>query len=330
MTPQELNELKPRVERLNELRKQVAELEGRDVLSDADFSRRFLPFSSTTWSKLQNGTYGGGFDTIARRLDDAIADVEGRMPNIESAAAARRTFRRTTLARGVLAALSAAREGLDDRRVVVVLAPTGGGKTAIRDYLATRNAVCLEGRQAWRSSYRAFCLDVAKAAGRKLSPTLPEYRIEEEMLGALRAKPRVLYVDEANTMSAQCANAIKMIVNETECSVVIAAIPELWDRFLAGSVQEAAQLVNRCQPILRAPKVSVADVKLFLSPKTAAVPNAAQRIAAAANAFGGFRTVLAVDAELSESDRPGEEELETALARQRNTPAAAGLSAARA
>ena len=326
MTTEELKMITPRIERLNELRGRVAEIEDK-AISDADFARRFLPFSSTTWSKLQSGTYAGGYETIARRLDDAVADIEGRIPNIEDAATTRRAFRRTTLARGVLAALAAAREGLDDRRVVVVLAPTGGGKTAIRDYLATRNAVCVEGRQAWRSSYRAFCLDVARAAGRKLAPTMPEYRIEEEMLGALRAKPRVLYIDEANTMSAQCANAIKLIVNETECCVVIAAIPELWDRFLAGSIQEAAQLVNRCQPILRAPKIGMADAKLFLSAKVQAVPGSVQKIAAAANAFGGFRTVMAIDAELSECDSPGEAELESALRRQRDNLAAAGLSA---
>lgn len=327
MTTEEINLLAPRIERLNELRGRVAAIEGREALSDADFARRFLPFSSTTWSKLQSATYAGGYETIARRLDDAVADIESRLPNIEDAASKRRAFRRTTLARSVLTALAAAREGLDDRRVVVVLAPTGGGKTAIRDYLATRNAVCVEGRQAWRSSYRAFCLDVARAAGRKLSPSLPEYRIEDEMLGALRAKPRVLYVDEANTMSAQCANAIKLIVNETECCVVIAAIPELWDRFLAGSVQEAAQLVNRCQPILRAPRISAADAKLFLAPKTLAIAGAVPKIADAANAFGGFRTVMAIDAELAESDAPGDAELDTALRRQRDNLAAAGLSA---
>ena len=110
MTTDEINDLKPRVERLNELRAKVAEIEGRESLSDADFARRFLPFSSTTWSKLQSGTYGGGYETIARRLDDAIADIDSRLPNIEDAASTRRAFRRTTLARGVLAALAAARE----------------------------------------------------------------------------------------------------------------------------------------------------------------------------------------------------------------------------
>lgn len=326
MTTEEIHMLAPRIERLNELRGRVAAIEDK-AISDADFARRFLPFSSTTWSKLQSGTYAGGYETIARRLDDAVADIESRIPNIEDAASTRRAFRRTTLARSVLTALAAAREGLDDRRVVVVLAPTGGGKTAIRDYLATRNAVCVEGRQAWRSSYRAFCLDVARAAGRKLSANMAEYRIEDEMLGALRAKPRVLYIDEANTMSAQCANAIKLIVNETECCVVIAAIPELWDRFLSGSVQEAAQLVNRCQPILRAPRISAADAKLFLGPKTVAIPGAVQKIAEAANAFGCFRTVMAIDAELAECDAPGADELEAALKRQRDNLAAAGLSA---
>ena len=87
--------------------------------------------------------------------------------------------------------------------------------------------------------------------------------------------------------------------------------------------------MNRCQPILRAPAISPADVKLFVSAKTASVSGAVEKIAAAANTFGGYRTVQAIDAALSECDAPGADDLEAALARQRNNLAAAGLAAAR-
>ena len=296
---------------LKSLRDQIAEIEGRPI-ADSEFARRFLPFSAAAWSRLLAGSYPAS-DSIEAKINQAEEDIRSRLPAIREAAAASGSFRHTTIARAVLSALSRAQDGADHRRVVVLLAPSGFGKTAIRDYLASRGAVTVDGRQAWRHSYKSFCLDVATAAGRTLSPNAPEHRTEAEMLSALGRRNGVLYIDEANTMSRDACNGIKSIVNTTGFTVVLAAIPELWDRFLQTSYHEAAQLINRCQPIIRASRVSSADVSLFLSDKTRDIPDVADSLAEAATAFGGFRTPLAVLAALERMDSPGPEDLAAEL-----------------
>ena len=324
----DMRELMARVNRLDELKSAVEKTEGAPMSEDR-FAKRFLAFSATTWSKVKSGTYAGNLASVAAKCASAIESIEAQLPSIEGAAKYSQEFVRTQLAKAAIAAINRARAGVENRRVVVVLAPTGGGKTALAKYLKGKGAVCVEGRQAWRTSYKAFCSDVARAVGRNAPSSWQEYRVEEEMVKALSAKDGLLFIDEANTMSAACANAVKYIVNRTGYTVVIAAIPSLWDKFLSGNRDEVLQLVNRCQPILRAPAIGPADVKLFVSPKTAAVPGAIAKIAAAANTFGGYRTVQAIDAALAECDAPGADDLEAALKRQRDNLAAAGLAAAK-
>ena len=299
------------IENLKALRDEIASIEGREI-TDAEFARRFLPFSAASWSRLLAGTYPES-DSIEAKIQQAEDDIRARLPAIREAAATSSAFRHTTLARAVLSALARAQDGADHRRVVVLLAPSGYGKTALRDYLSARGAVSVDGRQAWRHSYKSFCLDVAAAAGRALRPTAPEHRIEAEMLSALGRRSGVLYIDEANTMNRDACNGIKSIVNTTGFTVVLAAIPELWDRFLTTSYHEAAQLVNRCQPIIRASRVSPADVELFLTDKTRAIPDVARTLAEAATAFGGLRTPLSILSALERLEAPGAEDLAAEL-----------------
>ena len=326
MTEQEHAQLRPFIDRLEAMRVKVAEIEGREI-SHSAFAKRFLPFSESAWSSIRSGGYMASFESTRDRLAAAIEDIESRLQSLADAAELAHQFKSTALARSVIASIKRAREGVDGRRVVVVLAPTGHGKTTIAEFLRSKGAVMVEGRQAWRNAYRAFCADVARAAGRKLASNMPESRLEEEMLLTLSAKPRTLFIDEANTMSAKCANAIKTIVNRTECCVVIAAIPELWDRFLSGSVQEAAQLINRCQPILRARGITAADARLFLPDSVAAIPGALKGVVEAANKFGGIRTVLSIGATLAEGGAVDGAAVERALRVELDNLAAAGLSA---
>ena len=326
MTKQDHEQLKPFIERLGALRIKVGEIEKRE-LTESQFAKRFLQFSDSAWASIRSGNYLASFESTRDKLAAAIEDIESRMPGLADAAELAQQFQSTSLARAVIASIKRAREGVSGRRVVVVLAPTGHGKTTIAEYLRSKGAVMVEGRQAWRNAYRAFCADVARAAGRKLASSMPESRLEEEMLLTLSAKPRTLFIDEANTMSAKCANAIKTIVNKTECCVVIAAIPELWDRFLSGSQQEAAQLINRCQPILRAKGITQADAKLFLPAGVAAIPGALDRIVAAANAFGGVRTVMSIAENLAGGAGLDAGAIDAALKIEKDNLAAAGLAA---
>lgn len=290
--------------RLTDLQRRVGEAEGREC-SDTEFARRFLTFSSTTLSRVRAGNYAGNLDRVSEQAAQACEEIESRLGSIKAQAETDRQFVRTRLACAVMASVQKARDNRG-RRLVVVLAPTGAGKTAIGQYLAHKGAIYIEGRQSWRSSYKAFCRDVAAAAGRPLrGRRLSEADAETAMLAALKVRDGVLYIDEANTLGASTANALKLILNQTGYTVVIAAIPELWDHFTAGAENEVRQIVNRCQPILRWKGLVASDVRPFLT--SAGLPaddldQATEMARAAAMDFGALKTVTLLADTLREID----------------------------
>lgn len=317
------------VARLEALKADVERTEGKP-LSDQKFATRFLlGLSATTWSRVKSCTYAGSLPSVAEKLAVAIKTIEEQLPALAEVAKYVQSFVRTQFAVGASEAIKNARAGVEDRRVVLLLAPTGFGKTAIARYLATTGAVTVEGRQAWRTSYKAFCADIAAVLGRNVPLTWPEGRLEREMFDAFSARSGILCIDEANTMSAACANAIKSIVNRTDYTVVLAAIPEMWDKFLAGNRGEVLQLLNRCQVPVRATAVSERDASLFLESRGIPPAPFARKIAAAANAFGGFRTVVSIVNRLAETGNPTSDDLAAELRVHAENLAAAGLSAPR-
>lgn len=304
-------------ERINLLRKKIETAYGTE-LSDADFAKRFLPFSSTTLSRVQNTTkvYTGSLDHVTEQVIQAEEEIDDRLAAVKQLAETERRFVNTKLACAVQAAVKKARDGRG-RRVVVVLAPTGAGKSAVGECLAARGAVYIEGRQSWKSSYKAFCADVAKAAGRPMrSKQYNEHDAEGRMIEALKSKDGILYIDEANTLGPSSANAIKLIVNLTGYTVVVAAIPEMWDKFLLGAEDEVNQVVNRAQPVLRYKCLSEADALPFFHGSGLNSADLAKSIAtvvAAANEFGAFKTIVTLVDDLKKIECPTAEDVQNLL-----------------
>lgn len=281
------------IAQIGDLKKQIEASENRE-LSDGEFCRRFLPISETTWLRLRNGTYGASTERVATRLAEAADDIVGRLDAIRRNAETDREFVRTTLAKAALATIARARDGMN-RRIVAILAPTGYGKSEIGKYLQAHGAIYVMGRESWRSSYKSFCLDILKALGRHLPKKAGQAEAEERMLAALQARDGTLYLDEANTMSAACVNGVKTIVNATGYSVVLAATPSAWDRLASGAPDEVAQLINRCQPIIRMQEVIESDAAAFV--RKSNLPESDRRAAAklladAGTKFGGLKTVV--------------------------------------
>ncbi len=302
-------QLKILAERLARLQQSVSEAEKKPI-SDNDFAKRYLTFSATTLSRIKSKDhpYTGNLDNIAEKLSQAEDDISERLYSVRTAAAsADREFIQTKLACATQATIKRARES-KGRRVVVLLAPTGAGKTAVGEALAARGATYIEGRQSWRKSYKAFCADVAKVAGRPMkTKKYNEHDAEERMLQALRARDIVLYLDEANSLGPESANAIKLIVNQTNTVVAIAAIPERWDKFTKFAPDEFGQLINRCQPILRHTGLSDTDARPFLAHSGLSASDLDKCLAtavAAANEFGAFKTLVDLDDKLKEIERP--------------------------
>jgi len=226
-------------------------------------------------------------------MRDSVSEIEGRLDGLRAAANYTRTFVTTALVSAVAGRVKRAKDDPEGRRIVVTLAPTGFGKTAIVKYLVSKGATAVDGMQSWKSSYRAFCASIAQACGTDVPASAKQDRAEELMLKALSNRDGTLVIDEANTLSGPCANGIKQIVNRTGYTVVLAAIPEFWDKFLEGNRGEVRQVVNRCQRVIRQETISVEDVKKFLKSRSLPLEFATE-IAAAANRFGGFRTVISI------------------------------------
>lgn len=316
------------LEELESRRLQIGEIRGGE-LPDAAFVREFLPYSVTTWSRMRSGTYAGDASRVVEAYQGALDEIDARLPQIAQAAAEAHTFLKTTFARAVLASATRARDARR-QRITIALSETGAGKTTIGRYMESKGAIYVEGRRSWRASYKAFCADVSAAAGRRMHRAYYSERdAESAMLTALGGSSGVLYIDEANTLGPAAVDALKLIVNTTARSIVVAAIPSMWDRLAARAEEELRQLVNRCQPVIRYSGVTAADVGLFL--RVCGLPAdglqaACKAVAEAASGFGGYSAVAAIRDELRELRTPTADDLATILRRHATSARAAGIA----
>jgi hypothetical protein len=284
--------IKETLRRLATLRAQVEQIEGK-ALSEEEFVSRYLPYSSTVWSRVNSGTYRGNLDKVQQMLEQAADDIENRLDSIQRRVEQATSFVVTRFASPVLGAHLRALDDGDGCRIVVALAPTGAGKSTIAEYLTRKHsAIFVEGSDTWLTSYKAFCLDVAEAAGKSLKSRFDQRDAEKILFDALGKKHGTLVIDEANTQSAPVANMLKKIINKTNYTIVIFAIPERWDNFAAKNSDEVKQVQNRCQAVLRFDSVPERDVDAFLSDSfTDNRKQCCKLIAIAANEFGAYKTV---------------------------------------
>lgn len=311
------------------MQREIEEIKGR-TLSDAEFARNYLPFSESSWSRLKADKYGADKDRLLLKAAQALEELPARIDTLRRAAGTEAGFVRTTLARAVLASVQAARDS-KNRRIVPVLAPTGFGKSAIMDYYITRGAIGVTGRQAWQQSYKAFCQDVCAVAGPTLTRSTSEADSESEMIRRLEVKGAgILYIDEANTVGPAFANGIKLIHNATAFTIVVAAVPGPWDKFVARSEEEVRQVINRCQPVIRCVRLLREDAFPFLSScglPASSVNKIVDEALSVANTFGGFKPLMKIADTLRDLESPTLEDASIAIEAERRNIVASGIPA---
>ncbi len=306
---------------LTQLRAEQARL----ALSDGAFVQRYLTVSGTVWSRLNSGSYPADATAAFLKLEGNL-----RQLRLEKAKATKLTGGRAFVPlaphEAVRHAVTLAKlKAADDQdRLVVFLAETGGGKTALaRDLKLAHDGILVEASEPWRESYYAAVRDLASAAGVAESELdQGKHTAQMALLRKLRANRRVLIIDEAEYFGPRTANLIKLLLNQTETVIVLLAIPVLFRRWQEKAWVESVQLNRRSTAVIVGDPVTAGDVRKFAAGKVtldeAEAARACAAIAEAANAFGRYDTVLRVldDLAAEEAGAPvGLEEARNAVRR---------------
>jgi len=265
-------------------------------LTDAAFHRKFLPRSYSTWIRLQGDSYAGDTESVVSEYRQALENIS-RIEAFAPKTSGDEPFHEFPVFEAVVEAVHRAHAREDENRLVVFLAPTGGGKDAICRHLKKRSqAAVVEATESWRKSYYASCADVCRVIHVD-GPWRSTRECERDMLASLNRRNGTLVFNEGNYFGPQTLNMIKLILNQTGTVVVICAIPQIFDRMKLKSWFESSQLIRRAVAIIEAPELDPDQVEPFLEPFTVAKEDmdpACRLIAAAANGFGLFNMIKRV------------------------------------
>jgi type II secretory pathway predicted ATPase ExeA len=260
--PEETPESPDRTESMRDIAR-LAALQTQLGESDGKFAKRWLDTHATTWLRLRDGTYAAAdWTPMLARVHRAIHSIE---QFLETATLHGGLLALEHVRQAITAVRMAAKQTRD--RMVVVLAPTGGGKSSIVPLLClefTEQVVVCEATETWRDSYLAACMGIAESLQLELAATSARV-VEAAVLAELKARPRKLVIDEAHYLGAPTLNLVKAILNKTGTIVVLLAIPSLWTRLTMKARDEFAQLRARTCSRIQASAMGKDDLNLFLA-----------------------------------------------------------------
>lgn len=256
--PTQRDEDKIQIARLAELQTRLGET------SDAKFSKRWLSGAhATTWLRLKEGTYGAeDWSPMMKRVSLAIHAVE---QFLETSSLHGGLLKLSHVNQAITACRTAVKQLRD--RLVVVLMPSGGGKTSIVPLLRLEfpeGVVTCEATETWRDSYLAALMGIAEELKLEVKGTSARV-VESAVLNELKERPRKLVIDEAHYLGQPTLNLVKAILNKTMTIVILLAIPELWKRISAKASPELAQLRARTCSRIEAKDMDTADAAMFLA-----------------------------------------------------------------
>lgn len=298
---------------------ELSECQSTLGLTDARFAKLHLGgMSDSQWSKLRSATYG------VSNIDKQFAELQRFLRSIRYKIAAvgkiegGRPFHELDSFAAILSSVRECLEKPGENRLVIYVAPTGGGKSRLVTEVGKREtATSLRANESWRASYFFASLDIIDALGGtgKFSSAGQARR---EVIALLKGERKVLCIDEGNYFGPQSINLLKDVLNETEATVLLCCTPQHYDK-MRRHWGEWSQLQRRVHSIFRYQPVTPSDAMEFL--KDAGLNGdskaAAIVLAKAANHFGAFdfiaRTIERVVETASET-HPRLADVEAAIA----------------
>lgn len=153
---------------------------------------------------------------------------------------------------------------LEERRIVVMLADRGGGKTRALRYLKRQpvNAKSVETRPAWECSYFTALRDTGSAMGINFDPGSGTAAMET-LIVERATTGGVLCFDEGEFLGRQSLNLIKLLANKTGAVPVLFMRPAAWDNLLKRHPAEAEQVQRRASFVRFGQVQPAGDVRRF-------------------------------------------------------------------
>lgn len=216
-------------------------------ISEAQVARQVGIGATTVFHALNGGTQ------LARnkvgKLDDRLRELNMWM---EADARRRATrpheqFVRTRVAKKII---DAAKVAVTDGSIVLVVGPTGVGKTMVGHYVYedTTGAIylCLGRHLRTYTRLRARIAATLKvSAGRRMQKTIRQLPIEERIFETLRDSNRLLILDEGHQISDDGLGFLRDLYDETHVPMLILCTVDLWERICAEADEDHGQMYSR-------------------------------------------------------------------------------------
>jgi hypothetical protein len=280
-------------------------------LSDKKFTGNYLKtYVESTWSRLKNNTYGAqdrsktfteltaALATIRRRIARQLASGDGgKYHELPQFAAMFKAVDECLTKRG-------------ENRLIVHVAPTGGGKSRFVAELDRRHPVTsLRANESWRGSYFAALSDVVRALREPAPIVSTAMEARREMLASMKDRVEVVAIDEGNYLGPGSINMVKDLLNDTAWTVILSMTNTAWLR-TQRHAHEFGQLQRRVHTVFEREPAYVMDsddvqrwmVDAGLNGDSKA---AAIELAREANSFGAFDLVARVVDRLAETCTQG-------------------------
>jgi hypothetical protein len=285
---------------------QLRALQDKKAKSDGAFARDHLTYSASAWNRIKSGDYFTKVkdpEAVVISLSKSLRLIQMEEERLEKFSG--RQFIKLPDAKAVLKAIAECRQKpqSDPDRIVVYLAPTGGGKSALGGYMVSHFGASLaEAREAWKKSYFTALKDVGTSVGLDMSEIYNPTDGENLLLPFLRKRKHILVFDEGEYFGLEALNLIKLIMNTTPTTLLINAIGRAYRKWNHYYPHEASQILRRTHAVIEFSGIQPADALQFLRCKVDDAGVCGKLLADAANSFGAYDFLVRTATELGEDE----------------------------